>query len=196
MTAGCPMIAGLAVAAVLFAPGQSLAHRLNVFAAYDGTRVSGEAYFSGGGRAKGIAVRAEGPEGKVLGEVRSDAEGNFAFSQLPPVAVEIVADAADGHIARFRLTAAEMGAAPGTNAAVTGTAAKASNANPAPSESSATLEQVIDRAVARRIAPLQRQIAEYESKIRLHDILGGIGYLVGIAGIAFWWLARREGSAR
>lgn len=196
MTAGWLMIAGVAVVTVLFAPAEPLAHRLNVFAAYDGTCVAGEAYFSGGGRAQGIAVRAVGPGDRVLAEVRTDTEGNFAFCQLPAAAVEIVADPGDGHIARFRLTAADMGAAPGTGAAMAAPSAKAPLGHPVSSEWSATLEQIVDRAVARRIAPLQRQIAEYESRIRLHDILGGIGYLVGIAGIAFWWLARREGRAR
>lgn len=184
----------VAAAAMLCASGEAMAHRLNVFAAYDGTRVAGEAYFSGGTRAQGIAVRAVGPGDKVLAEVHTDAEGNFAFPELPEAAVEIVADAADGHIARFRLTVAGIGAAPGMGAATAAPSGRGtSTADPLPSASSVVLEQTVDRAIARRIAPLQRQIAQYESRIRLHDILGGIGYLIGIAGIAFWWLARREG---
>lgn len=187
----------VAVAVVLCVSDEAIAHRLNVFAAYDGTRIAGEAYFSGGTRAQGIAVRAVGAGGKVLAEVRTDTEGNFAFPQLSAAPVEIVADAADGHIARFRMTEADMAATPGMGAATAAPSGKEiSTADPLPSASSSALEQTVDRAVARRIAPLQRQIAEYESRIRLHDVLGGVGYLVGIAGIAFWWLARREGRGR
>lgn len=192
MMAGFPSMTALAVAAALFASGEALAHRLNVFAAHDGTRITGEAYFSGGARARGIMVRALGAGDAVLAEVRTDADGNFAFPALTPTEIEIVADAADGHIARFRLTADDLGAAPARDAATAAPPA----AGTVPPVATVTLEQAIDRAVARRIAPLQRQIAEYESKIRLHDILGGIGYLVGIAGIGFWWLARREGRGR
>jgi nickel transport protein len=190
MRPGCSGIVILALA--LFASGEALAHRLNVFAAHDGTRITGEAYFSGGARARGIMVRALGAGDTVLAEVRTDADGNFAFPALTPTEIEIVADAADGHIARFRLTADDMGAAPARDAATAAPPAAGTALPAAP----ATLEQAVDRAVARRIAPLQRQIAEYESNIRLHDILGGIGYLVGIAGIGFWWLARREGRGR
>ena len=176
---------------MLCASGEAMAHRLNVFAAYDGTRVSGEAYFTGGTKAEGIAIRALGPDDKFLAEVQTDAGGEFVFPALPPTDLEIVADAGDGHVAKFRLSAAEMGGSPAMAEASTPSAS--SVLGPATSAAATTLEQAVDRAVARRIAPLQRQIAEYESKIRLHDILGGIGYLIGIAGIAFWWLARREG---
>jgi nickel transport protein len=189
------MIAVLTVAIMLCTSGEAVAHRLNVFAAHDGTRITGEAYFSGGARAQGISVRAVGAGDKVLAEVRTDAEGNFAFPPLPPDALEIVADAADGHIARFRLTAADMGGAV-DNGAVTTVPSSQATADSVPPAGPVELEPIIDRAVARRIVPLQRQIAEYEAKIRLHDILGGIGYLAGIAGIAFWWLARREGRGR
>lgn len=186
----------IAWAMALLASGDAFAHRLNVFAAFDGMRISGEAYFTGGARAQGIAVRAVGAGDKVLAEVRTDAEGNFAFPSLPPAALEIVADAADGHIARFRLTAIDMGASQNSVAPTAAPYGGPSATDPAQATPPAALDQAVDRAVARRVAPLQRQIAEYEAKIRLHDILGGIGYLAGIAGIAFWWLARREGRGR
>ena len=190
------IVAVLAQAIAVFAAAPALAHRLNVFAAWDGARLSGEAYFTGGARAGGIAIRAVASDGKVLAQTRSEKNGGFA---LPPFAVaaveadvDIVADSGDGHVAHFRITAAEMGTPSG--------AAPSMAASPpvpvaAPSASDG-LEAAMDRAVARRIAPLQRQIAEYEAKVRLHDILGGIGYLVGLAGLCFWWLARREAKGR
>lgn len=176
-----------------FAASPALAHRLNVFAAWDGTRISGEAYFTGGARAGGVAIRAVAPDGKVLANVRSEKNGDFALPPFAPADVDIIADSGDGHVAHFRVTAAEMGGAPRPAAADPATALPVS-AVPAPSAQG--LEAVMDRAVARRIAPLQRQIAEYEAKVRLHDILGGIGYLVGLAGLGFWWLARREAKGR
>ncbi|KYK79569.1 hypothetical protein SC383S_05795, partial [Aggregatibacter actinomycetemcomitans SC383s] len=38
---------------------------------------------------------------------------------------------------------------------------------------------------------LRGDIAQLRDKIYLHDILGGIGYIVGIAGIAAWLKARK-----
>ncbi len=182
----------LVCAITAFAVSPALAHRLNVFAAWDGTRISGEAYFTGGARAGGVAIRAATPDGKVLAQVRSEKNGDFALPPFAPADVDIIADSGDGHIAHFRVTAMDMGAPSGTAPSVAATTAV-----PVPSSSASEgLEAVMDRTVARRIAPLQRQIAEYEAKVRLHDILGGIGYLVGLAGLGFWWLARREAKGR
>jgi nickel transport protein len=54
------------------------------------------------------------------------------------------------------------------------------------------IEQVVETAVSRQIRPLREQLEAYESKTRLHDTLGGIGYIVGIAGIAFYFMGRRK----
>lgn len=183
--------------ALLCAPsGPALAHRLNVFAAFDGTRIAGEAYFTGGARAGGIVVRALGTDGRPVAEARTDAAGAFAFPPLAPADLDIVADAGDGHVARWRIAAAEMGGTAPAAGQPTRGALPAGAAPEGDAAAPAGLEQAVDRAVARRIAPLQRQLAEYEAKVRLHDVLGGLGYLVGIAGLAVWWLARREGRAR
>ena len=43
---------------------------------------------------------------------------------------------------------------------------------------------------------LREDIAQLRDKIYLHDILGGIGYIVGIAGIAAWLSARKLRKGR
>ncbi|BFU59527.1 MULTISPECIES: carboxypeptidase regulatory-like domain-containing protein [Rodentibacter] len=39
---------------------------------------------------------------------------------------------------------------------------------------------------------LREDIAHLKDKIYLHDILGGIGYIVGIAGLLAWWNTRKN----
>lgn len=39
---------------------------------------------------------------------------------------------------------------------------------------------------------LREDIARLEQRIHLQDVLGGIGYLVGLAGLMAWWQARRR----
>ncbi len=183
-----PMAAAvLALAAALFVAAPGWAHSLHIFATFDGTRVVGEAYFSGGIKARNVEVQAFDASEKILATVRTDASGVFAFESLPAVDIELVADAGDGHVASFRLSAAEM------KGASSGPAAGQESAAMVPA---AELERIVDRVVAERLAPLRREIAAYEARIRLHDVLGGIGYLVGIGGLAFWWLARREARRR
>jgi hypothetical protein len=56
----------------------------------------------------------------------------------------------------------------------------------------AELEKMIEGAVARKIKPLQREISDLKETIRLHDILGGIGFILGIMGISFYFLGVRK----
>jgi nickel transport protein len=54
------------------------------------------------------------------------------------------------------------------------------------------VESAIERAVARQIRPLREQLVAAEDRIRLQDILGGIGYIIGLTGLALWWRSRRR----
>jgi len=50
--------------------------------------------------------------------------------------------------------------------------------------------------IEKKIVELQRQLEAHERQTRLRDILGGIGYILGVAGIAFYLLGRRRGRSR
>jgi nickel transport protein len=45
------------------------------------------------------------------------------------------------------------------------------------------------------VRPLRREITAYKEKNDLQTVLGGIGYIVGLFGLAFFLMARRERRA-
>ncbi len=47
-------------------------------------------------------------------------------------------------------------------------------------------------AVYNRIAALQDQLDAQQHRVWLRDVLGGIGYIVGITGVAFYFLGARR----
>jgi nickel transport protein len=49
----------------------------------------------------------------------------------------------------------------------------------------------IERAVARQVRPLREELLATRDALRLQDILGGIGYIFGLAGLALWWRSRQ-----
>ncbi len=101
----------LVIGALLIRSAEVAAHRLNLFAVFDGVQVVGEAYFTGGAGARGLTVGAVDATGKQVATARTDDAGHFVFPSLAPRDVELIVDSGDGHVARFLLSSAEFGGA-------------------------------------------------------------------------------------
>ena len=54
------------------------------------------------------------------------------------------------------------------------------------------LRAVVEQAVREQVRPLREQLEAYEEKVRARDVIGGIGYILGAAGIAFYFLGVRK----
>ena len=50
----------------------------------------------------------------------------------------------------------------------------------------------MSQAVADAVRPLREQLDAYEDTIRLRDLLGGVGYIAGVAGLVYFMKARRH----
>lgn len=198
-----PLAAVLALAVILMAgAAPALAHKMKLFATAEGPVISGYVYFPGGGRGAGLEVTVTAPDGTALGTVTTDAEGAFHFEATQGVDHRFVARSLDGHLAEFTVPASQLppglsgGAAPGgAGSAAPAEAGETPEASaPAPAVDMAALEETIARAVAREVNPLREQIEGYEERVRLHDILGGMGWIAGLAGLGFFVLGRRRGG--
>jgi len=191
-----PVLALVAMACQL---SPAAAHRLKVFATVVGTSVEGKAYFVGGGPAENVSATLRDLNEKVVAEGRTDTEGRFALTAPVRSDLVVVVDAMDGHVARFAIAAARL---PSNLPA--GEAGEATPARPPAGEKialavpamSADADEIAS-SVARQIEPLAEQIDAMESAIRLRDVLGGLGYIVGIFGlIAFFKARRRTGGGQ
>ena len=196
-------VAALLAQLAALLPFTAKAHRLSVFARGDGAVIAGMVYYQGMLPARAAHVAVFDPEGALLIETVTDDQGRFTFQAGRRVDHRIVADLKDGHRAEFSVPAAQLptflpeaSAPPPPGAFPVGARAgiEAAAAEPAPQGDPAAIEAMIDAAVARHVGPLREQIAAYEDKIRWHDVLGGIGYIAGISGLACYFLARRRGS--
>jgi nickel transport protein len=176
--------------ALALSAGTAEAHKLQVFASVDGINIQGKAYFRGGGAAQGAAVTAVDSSGRQLGRTTTDGEGKFVLPARQRCDYRIVVDAADGHGGEWIVRAAELpGGLPAGDAATDIAAAS----RDAPSAAAAEADQPSAdiKALKAQVEQLRQQIADYESHIRLHDMLGGIGYILGLAGL-YALLARRR----
>lgn len=189
---------GLALALLLAGLSGAEAHRLRLFATVTGDTVSGYAFFVGGGRPQGVPVTVRDASGAVVATITTDASGAFSFRPDPPGALTLSVDAGDGHAASATLAADRFSPA-SIDAAPAGSPSTPSAPWSAPAPGSAVpalppaeLEALITRAVERATRPLLEAQAEAEARIRFNDVMGGVGMLVGLTGVALWASARRR----
>ena len=62
---------------------------------------------------------------------------------------------------------------------------------PAPAAASplpAGIDKALEKALDKKLAPVMRMLSEmHEQKIRLTDVLGGLGYIFGLVGVAAYF---------
>lgn len=175
----------------LFVPAAH-AHKVNVFAFVENGSVVVEGYFTDGKVADKADIQVFGPDGAKLVEGKADDEGIFVFD-IPQVAdLKISLYAGMGHRADFILPADELRAAAATTGAAM--AATPATADVATAVDTAAIEAMVRQAVSEAVLPLTRNIAELNESRTMSDIIGGIGFIVGIIGVFFYLKARKSGS--
>lgn len=175
------------------------AHKVNVFAYVEGDQVYIQGYFSDGSKAKNSDVTVYASDGQELTKGQTNEDGSFTFpTQGKQQALRVVLNAGMGHQAAYDIPMDEMA---GATTAVT--AASPLSLDPAPrvdepragGDSAAPApisEAAIRKAVAEGVLPLAREISELKERRGFSDIVGGIGFIVGVLGMLAYLKARQE----
>lgn len=204
----CGLLAGSQTAA--------LAHGMYVFAWPEGGQICAEGYYSNKRKVQGGQTQAVNPAGTIVAQGTSDGQGRWCFT--PPAAGELTIIYADGqgHRAEFLIAASES---PGAEASSPATAApekdthaappgKAQEVPAAPAEDNvpppdagmpspafaAREDQIrswIRAEMQAQLVPLHKALAERDEP-RLRDIVGGLGWIVGMVGMGAYFVQRRE----
>lgn len=199
--------AALLLSILVLMPTAAHAHKMRAFASVEGVTIRGLVFFSGSVPAQGVTVVVSAPDGRVLATTTTDPQGHFSVRARQRVDHHIVADGSDGHRAEYVVRAAELPPdLPEGGEPVSGSSAAPMMGDASVPESPAvggpvteqgeTVPALVDAAVARQLGPLREQLAQFEEQVWLRDVLGGLGYLLGITGLALWLRDRRTGVRR
>lgn len=190
----------LLAALMLLAAGAALAHRVNVFAWVEGDMVFVECKYPDGTKVHEGVIRVLDSAGKELLSGKTNDKGEFSFKVPKQDDLTIVLEAGMGHRGDWPLSRQDL--APAGEAPKPGPAAapQASPKNEAPSPAAvepaagpaspppAGIDQAIEKALDKKLAPVMKMLAEmHEQKVRLTDVLGGIGYIIGLVGVAAYF---------
>ncbi len=194
------MRAYLLAAAIALAPLPAFAHKV-IFGVFpSGDMIEGELGFSNGDMAVDQLVEVFDQSGEKLGEATTDADGFFVYQPSEAITHVFRSDLGAGHVGEVEMPAAEVGEVLGIAAeeeALREAAPVASDSAGGVTVAALTLEEklAIAEIVRDEIRPLRREITAYKEHNNLQTILGGLGYIVGLFGVGFYFAARRKLAA-
>ncbi len=184
----------------------SQAHKIRIFAWEENGTIKTETQFSGGRGAKNAAITVINKENnQELLSGKTDNEGFFSFT-IPKAAKEnhydlnIVVNSGDGHKNNWLLSAADYLQTEKNAPVPPLPASPPQNLTTQPESlawavSEEQLTRIIESTLERELAPIKRSLAkQQEQQPSLQDILGGIGYIFGLAGIAAYFKSKKMAS--
>ncbi len=189
-------------------PASVAAHKVTIFAWVDGDTVYTQSKFSGGKRVKNASVFVYGPKDVLLLEGKTNENGMFFFKIPKKTSLKIVLKASMGHLAVWKLRAEELGEAE-SKTAVQPTGMKA----PLVTDSSSAgiqknvdvfestkislgrreIEEIINASLDKKLAPITEILADSIHRgPGFTEIMGGIGYIFGLVGVALYFANRKR----
>jgi len=200
--------AGIVILACLTVTAQ--AHSLKLFATVEDGIVHGYGFFVGGGRSAHSRLIIRDDRGVEVFTGMTGSDGTFTFRPTRASNLYLTIDAGDGHVAQARIAAERFppngtfGAIGAAKAAQSLDAAPAADQTPSRNDTMqrstgpptdqliAAIDQKIDHAVARQIAPLLEAYAAAEARLRFNDIVSGVAAIIGLSGLFLWATSRRR----
>jgi nickel transport protein len=132
-----------------------------------------------------------------IGEAVIDADGLFIWQTTSTKDHHFNANMGAGHVANFMVSAEELGDYDQQTSLQTQNNASAQTLENAPKLTSSTGAvsannyDRIRKMINKEIRPLRKEIILLKEKKSLQDIMGGLGYIVGIFGIFAWFKSRK-----
>jgi nickel transport protein len=178
-----------------------LAHGVFIFAWAQGDQICTDSYFSGKIPVRAGRVVLLDSKGQELISGLTDDKGSICFDR-PKISGDIIltVEAGDGHEGKFTLREADLPPFSDSAAKIpaqVSSSPSANTASPAPSmtveaNTFKAIEEIVRRELSDQLGPIRKNIAQIkqESGSKLQKTVGGLGYIVGLFGLAFWWSGR------
>lgn len=185
--------AAIVLLSAALAPRSAAAHQLSVFAYVEGRSIQGEVFVPDGTAIANATVTAFGPQAQKLGETRTDGDGHFSLEAPFRCDYRLAVSDGHGHSAEYLLSADELPDDLPPLAASPAKAQASQGTKPASGDSSVRGEL---ESLRKQVILLRKDLSAFQQEIRFRDLLGGIGFILGLTGVASYFLAARRGSPR
>ncbi|MGD9288043.1 MAG: hypothetical protein PVG74_10565 [Desulfobacterales bacterium] len=186
----------------------AFAHRVSVFAWVEEDTIHVESKFSGGKKVNGGKVVVMDPQGVELLSGLTNDHGEFSFKIPQQTDLRVIIMAGQGHRGEWTVRKNELqGATSETGPQRAVSDETASSQAPVAENTSAVsqtlssgtpikpeeLEVIVESVLDRKLQPLTRMLADMQQEgPGVSDIFAGIGYILGLVGIAAYVQNRKK----
>ncbi len=190
----------LVILPAIIVSSPAMAHHLGVFAYSSGPDIVVTASFGHNRPIVKGKVRVTNNEGKLLFQGTTDTHGRLRFPRPaigPKDKLVITVQGGPGHQGTWTMTREDLGATlepdPADNTVQTDNPASLQTSSLSRREQQ-DLARLVSEAVAREIEPLKAMMAKQmdSGQPSLKNIIGGIGWLVGLGGLFAAWTSRKN----
>ena len=198
---------------LLLVCSQARAHKVTVFAWVEGDTVHVESKFSGGRKTVAAPVEVYDNQGNLLLKGVTDDQGAFAFKAPQKTEMKVVLLAGMGHRGEWTIQLSDFEntdvatpsqppktdspSSPMTDKDQENRSAPPQSAPPLTTEivSAEEIRSLVEEAIDKKLKPVMKSLADMrQSGPSLTDILGGIGYIFGLIGVAAYISSKRRKS--
>ncbi len=177
--------------------GPVMAHRAIIFAWVEGEKIFTESKFSGGRPVKQGDIIVYDLENNQLLKGKTDDKGEFSFEIPKRTSLKIVLIAGMGHRGEWTIPVSELEDVAGPQTEIT-TSQKIAPKKAEDQEETCDItlgeiRQIVEQALDKRLKPVMKILVESrENRPTFRDIVGGIGYILGLVGVAVYFNYRRK----
>jgi nickel transport protein len=195
-----PIAVALLTGMLILTATMAHAHKVTVFAWVEGDTIHTESKFSGGKLVQGGKIEVFDQQGNKLLEGTTDERGGFSFPVPLRAELKIVLVAGSGHSNHWIVRAEELGggmagdASPAPAKSQEQTAAGSADVSVCACPDTRQIERIVQLSLDQKLAPLKAQLADPAWGLR--DILGGVGYILGLMGLASYIHYRKQAARK
>jgi nickel transport protein len=181
----------LAVLLILLFAGPVFAHRITIIGWVEGDTVFTEGCFSGGTKPKNALIQVFDPDKNLLLEGKTDENGEFSFKVPSVVTLTVLINAGAGHQATCEISEEDIRAEAVLISSETG---NEDLADEGAYISEDMLRKIVSSEVNKQLKSFLNQInaATAHTEPSVTDILGGIGYIIGLVGLGTFFHYRSK----
>jgi nickel transport protein len=174
----------------------------------EGDIVHTQSKFSGGKRPKNCTVVVYDMDGNQLLEGKTNENGEFSFKVPKRTALKVALKASMGHLAEWTIPAEEITGVPestetsapeidvetATPEAAPVTDIKGTGEVQVPTSTGLSrreIQELIDKSLDKKLTPIVNMLADsLDRGPRISEVIGGIGYILGLVGVALYFATR------